>query len=85
MFGVSSTKRSQIRLNAKQTCLERYGVTSYAKTEECKEKIKQTNLERYGVEYPMLNKSSLQKVLDKRKEIIINRYNLEKKKAKYGT
>lgn len=34
----------------KQTCLERYGVTSYAKTNECRKKMKQTCLERYGDE-----------------------------------
>ena len=34
---------------AKQTCLERYGVTSYTKTDEYKEKCKKSCLERYGV------------------------------------
>ena len=34
---------------AKQTCLERYGVTSYSKTDEYKERYKKSCLEKYGV------------------------------------
>lgn len=37
----------------KITNLERYGVTSYTKTKECKEKVKKSNLERFGYEYAM--------------------------------
>lgn len=39
----------------KQTCLERYGVTSYSKTTECKERVKATNIERFGVPAAMMN------------------------------
>lgn len=35
----------------RQTCLERYGVDCYAKTDEYKEKTKASNLEKYGVEW----------------------------------
>ena len=35
-----------------QTCLEKYGTTSYTKTKECQDKKKKTCLERYGVENP---------------------------------
>ena len=37
----------------KITNLERYGVTSYTKTKECKEKVKKSNLEKFGYEYAM--------------------------------
>ena len=38
--------------NRKETCLEKYGVDTYTKTEECKIKSKETWMERYGVENP---------------------------------
>jgi hypothetical protein len=31
------------------TSLERFGVTNYAKTDECKQKISKSNIEKYGV------------------------------------
>lgn len=33
-----------------ESCLEKYGVNTYAKTKECQEKYKKTCLEKYGVE-----------------------------------
>jgi hypothetical protein len=41
----------ETKFKIKKTCLERYGVDNYTKTEEYLEKTKKTNLERYGVEY----------------------------------
>ncbi len=41
----------ELKEKARQTNLERYGVTNSLHSEEIKEKVKQTNLERYGVEY----------------------------------
>ena len=38
--------------NRKETCLEKYGVDTYTKTEEYKIKSKETWMERYGVENP---------------------------------
>ena len=35
------------------TCLQKYGVDSYSKTNEYKYKLKKTSLEKYGVEHPM--------------------------------
>ena len=39
------------RIKAKETCLQRYGVTSPLKSEIFKQKSKETCLQRYGVEY----------------------------------
>lgn len=70
----------------KKTCLEKYGVDSYSKTdafislmkqqvvsEEIKEKRKQTCLEKYGVETPLLNDD----IREKTKETNIERYGVE--------
>ena len=56
------------------TCLERYGVNNYAKTEASKEKTKQTCLERYGVEF--VCKTEEQK--KKSKQTKLERYGDEK-------
>ena len=45
------TKKSMIEKN-KATCIKKYGVDNYAKTDEFKKKFKETNLKRYGVENP---------------------------------
>jgi len=37
----------------KETCLKKYGVTTYSQSQECKEKVKKSNLEKYGYEYAM--------------------------------
>jgi len=44
-------KSSEIKEKYKQTCLERYGVTSTNKLQSMKDKSKQTCLEKYGTEF----------------------------------
>ena len=43
----------KIKSKIKDTCLKRYGVSSYTKTKEYKEKTIKTNLEKYGVNWPL--------------------------------
>lgn len=43
---------AQAKEKIRKTTLERYGTTSYSKTDECKEKKAKTCLERYGVTSP---------------------------------
>lgn len=62
----------EIKEKTRQTCLDRYGVTSTNKLESMKEKSKKTCLERYGTEYAIQNKEMREK---------IEKTNLEK----YGT
>lgn len=62
----------EIQEKTRQTCLDRYGVTSTNKLESMKEKSKKTCLERYGTEYAIQNKEMREK---------IEKTNLEK----YGT
>ena len=42
-------------IHQKETCVEKYGVDSPAKTKEVQECMKKTSLERYGTENPMQN------------------------------
>jgi hypothetical protein len=44
------------RINAKKTCIKKYGVDSPKKVIEFKEKSKETSIKRYGTEHPMQNK-----------------------------
>lgn len=46
----------------KQTCLEKYGVSTPLKNKEVKEKIKQTCLEKYGETTPLKNKEVKEKI-----------------------
>ena len=62
-----STKRIE---KIKKTCLEKYNCTSYAQTQEFKDKSKQTCLERYGVEF--IGKTEEQK--KKSKQTKLERY-----------
>lgn len=57
----------------KQTCLKKYGVDNYNKTDECKNKIKATCLEKYGVD--STNKLDFKK--EKIKNINLERYGVE--------
>ena len=77
---------------ARQTNIEKYGVASYTKTEECKARIKATNLEKYGTETPTQliqikqkikdnwknkNTDEKQQILDKRKKTNLEKYGVE--------
>jgi hypothetical protein len=57
----------------KETCIDKYGETSYTKTKECKEKIIKTNLERYGTEWSLKNKE----VREKGKITNLEKYGVE--------
>lgn len=46
----------------KETCLEKYGVDSYSKTDEYKKKIKETCLKKYGVENVFQNEKIKEKI-----------------------
>ncbi len=56
----SSTEIKEIR---KSTCLKRYGVSSYTKTQEYLEKAKETNNEKYGVDFSLQCKEIHEKAL----------------------
>ena len=43
-----SLKTEQVKEKRKQTCLEKYGVTSISKLETCKNKVKETKLRNFG-------------------------------------
>ena len=59
---------------AKQTCLKKYGVDSYTKTEEYKIKSKQTHIERYGVD----NYTKTEEYKIKTKQTKLQKYGNEK-------
>ena len=44
------------------TSLDRFGVTNYAKTEECKEKVAKNNIKKYGVKTTLLEKNTKDKI-----------------------
>lgn len=52
----------EIQEKTRQTCLDKYGVTSTNKLESMKEKSKKTCLERYGTEYAIQNKEMREKI-----------------------
>jgi len=52
------------------TSMDRFGVTNYAKTEECKDKISKSNMKKYGVKTTLLDKDTKGKI-DK---TILDRY-----------
>ena len=72
-FNSSETIKAKIKQNREQTCLKRYGVTSFSKTENFKEKYKQTCLTKYGVENPFQNKE----VQEKYKQTCLTKYGVE--------
>jgi hypothetical protein len=51
------------KFKSELTCLEKYGTTNYAKTDESKEKQKETFLNKYGVDNPMKDNKILKKVI----------------------
>jgi len=55
------------------TSNEKWGVSNYTKTNECKEKIKKTSIERYGVKSSLLNKDIINKI----KKTNIEKYGTE--------
>ena len=63
----------EIQNKKKQTCLKKYGVDNYAKTEESKNRIKQTCLLNYGVESTNQLESKKEKIKKTNKE----RYGVE--------
>ena len=63
----------EIQNKKKQTCLKKYGVDNYNKTDECKNKIKQTYLKKYGVE----NINALDAKKEKIKQVCLKKYGYE--------
>ena len=55
------------------TCMKRYGVINYTKTDECKRRIRQTSLDRYGV--PSFTKT--EEFITKTKQTNLDRYGKE--------
>ena len=68
-----SMKDENVQNKRKKTCLEKYGVEHYNKTEESKEKIKNTCLEKYGVENP----TQSIKIKEKIKNTCLEKYGVE--------
>lgn len=58
---------------AKKTCIKKYGVDCYSKTEEYKERVKNTSLSHYGTEYP----SQSDEVKSKIHETVLERYGVD--------
>ena len=61
------------KTKTKLTCIERYGVDSYSKTNKFKEKFKETCLEKYGVENP----SQSNEFKEKSKQTCVEKYGVE--------
>lgn len=53
-----------VQEKSKQTCLKKYGVTSYTKTQECKIKTKNSFMTHYGVDNNMKCKEGLKEYTD---------------------
>ena len=68
-----SMKDENVQNKRKKTCLEKYGVEHYNKTEESKEKHKNTNLKKYGVESVLQSEEIKEKI----KETNFERYGVE--------
>jgi len=60
-------------IKAELTCLEKYGVENYSKTDEYKEKYKETCLKKYGVENHML----IEDFVEKSKQTNLKIYGVE--------
>lgn len=69
---------------AKNTCMEKYGVDSYSKTKEYKEKSIQTNLIKRGVKYPLQdqNVKDLMKINNLKKYGVESVFQLDEVKEK---
>lgn len=65
--------RESVSQKRKETCLKKYGVDNYTKTNEYLEKVKATSLSKYGVEN--FNQSEL--VKDKKRKTCQKKYNTE--------
>ena len=53
-----------VQEKTKQTCFKKYGVTSYTKTQECKDKTKKSFIEHYGVDNNMKCEEGLKEYTD---------------------
>jgi group I intron endonuclease len=56
------------RKKARQTCRERYGVSSPLQSRKIKEKVKETMMERYGVPYAMMSETVKAKAVETNRE-----------------
>ncbi|MCK9369603.1 hypothetical protein M0R04_06820 [Candidatus Dojkabacteria bacterium] len=72
-YGGNPAYSPAVKQKKVQTCLSRYGETSYSKTTEFNERVKNTNLSKFGVEYPLQN-PNIQK---KAKQTITERYGVD--------
>lgn len=63
----------EIQDKIRQTCLEKYGQTSYSKTEEFLQKISATNQQKYGVDYTFQS----EEIRNKGRQTSIQRYGTE--------
>lgn len=75
------------RNKAVLTCIEKYGVDNYSKTDECKNRVEKTNLEKYGYKTNLLSplyQEKIKIILDKKygdKHFYnINRFGVSNKK-----
>lgn len=49
-------------IKREQTSIDKWGVSNYAKTEECKNKTSQNNIEKYGVKTTLLETETMKKI-----------------------
>lgn len=61
------------RIKARETCLQRYGVTSPLKSEIFKQKSKETCLQRYGVEYT----GQIPEKIEKTHKVCLEKYGVD--------
>ena len=65
--------KDKIRQSCKKTCLERYGVEVFRKSEACQESIKRTSLRKYGV----TNHSKSPLFKEKARKTFLEKYGVE--------
>jgi hypothetical protein len=75
LFSALSKETSEIRTQkTKKTCLEKYGVDSFSKTQEYKDKVRSTNIDNYGYEHNFQNGTASR---EKRKNTMLKKYGVE--------
>lgn len=71
--GNCSKHKPSAAIKAKNTCLERYGVTNAAKHQSIKDKVIQSNIQRFGVAHPIQNPE----IMEKMKKTMLAKYGFE--------
>jgi len=70
---IDNDKKNIIINKRKDTCLKKYGETSYSKTDECKKLTIKKNIKKYGVEHPF----KIKEIKDKIKITCLEKYGVD--------